>query len=282
VRLPTFLNNIPRLALILIVPAAVFLIAAAIGFGAGGGGGDNKQASGPTEVPATAQAVANTAVPTVAATPAPTATPAPNRADCSAIRGTSYQSDAERDWYTQNCTGTAAGGGGLSGGSSTTAGAGPSGSGEYALGDRLVIPAAGVNAPVSGRKVGADGVMPDPVGYFNAVWYDFSALGLGGYVTGGNLVVAGHVDCGRCYNGGAGTAVFYNTRYLSVGDTIQYITASGTVKNYTVFSNQDYPDGTDFSGIVSPGAADITIITCTGVFSGGHYNYRNVVQGRLS
>jgi hypothetical protein len=274
VRTPEFLNNIPRLALILIVPVAIFLIAAAIGFGTGGGD-DNQQASAPTSVP-TAQALASTAVPT--ATPEPTATPQPNRSDCAAIRGTDYQSDAERDWFDQNCRGNSV----PSGGSSNFAGAGPSGSGEYALGDRLVIPAAGVNAPVSGRKVGTDGVMPDPVGYFNAVWYDFSALGLGGYVTGGNLVLAGHVDCGRCYNGGAGTAVFYNTRYLSVGDTIQYITASGAVKNYTVFSNQDYSDGTDFSGIVSPGAADITIITCTGVFSGGHYNYRNVVQGRLS
>jgi hypothetical protein len=284
--MPPFLNNIPRLALIGIVPLAVFLVAAAIGFGAGGDD-DKPQAVAPTAVPTKALAAANTAVPTPAATPQPTATVPADRTDCSAIRGTDYRSSAERDWYNQNCTGTAAssGGGGApspSGGSSNSAGAGPSGSGEYALGDRLVIPAAGVNAPVSGRKVGGDGVMPDPVGYFNAVWYDFSALGLGGYVTGGNLVVAGHVDCGRCYNGGAGTAVFYNTRYLSVGDTIQYITAGGVVKNYVVFSNQDYADGTDFSGIVSPGAADITIITCTGVFSGGHYNYRNVVQGRLS
>lgn len=288
-RLPTFLDNIPRLALIGIVPVAVFLIAAAISFGADGGGGDDGQASAkPSATPTRQVAAANTAVPAAAATPLPTATVPADRTSCNDIRGTDYRSPAEQAWFKANCSGTISGGGGgggnsvPSGGSSNSAGAGPSiaAGTEYALGDRLVIPGAGVNASVSGIKVGSNGVMPDPVGYFNAVWYDFSALGLGGYVTGGNLVVAGHVDCARCNGGGPGTAVFYNTRYLQAGDTIQYITASGAVKNYVVFSNVDYSASTDFAGIVSPGAADITIVTCTGSFSGGHYNLRNVVFGR--
>lgn len=289
-RMPAFPTNIPRLALIGVVPVAAFLIAAAISFGSGGGDEDNPQAAAPTVAPTRSVAVA-TAVPTAAATPQPTATVLADRTDCAAIRGSDYRSTAERDWFNKNCTGTAAASsGGInnsssgasvpSGGSSNSAGAGPSGSGEYPLGDRLVIPAAGVNASVSGRKVGGDGVMPDPIGYFNAVWYDFSGLGLGGYVTGGNLVVAGHVDCARCQGGGPGTAVFYNTRYLQPGDRIQYITASGQTFNYVVFSNADYSPDSDWASIVSPGAADITIITCTGTFSGGHYNLRNVVFAR--
>jgi hypothetical protein len=288
-RLPESLNNIPRLALIGIVPVAVFLIAAAITFGSGGDDDDQATAlpsATPTRQPV---AAANTAVPTAAATPEPTST-VTDRTSCAEIRGTDYRSSAERDWYNQNCTGTAAassGGGGSrvpSGGSSSSAGAGPSvpAGTEYALGDRLVIPAAGVNASVNGIKVGSNGVMPDPIGYFNALWYDFSLLGLGGYVTGGNLVLAGHVDCARCNGGGPGTAVFYNTRYLSPGDSIQYITSSGAVHNYTVFSNVDYSPNTNWASIVSPGTADITIVTCTGTFSGGHYSLRNVVFARKS
>jgi hypothetical protein len=291
--LPDALNDIPRPLLIGIIPVAVFLIAAAIAFGSGGGDDDGGQAAAPSVTP-TRQVVTAAQSPTAVATPRPTATVLPDRTSCSDIRGTDYRSEAERTWFNQNCSGTAAASGGSSGssgggssspsgGSSNSAGAGPAiaAGTEYPLGDRLIIPAAGVNASVSGIKVGSNGVMPDPVGYFNAVWYDFSALGLGGYVTGGNLVVAGHVDCARCNGGGPGTAVFYNTRYLQVGDTIQYVTAGGVTKNYVVFSNVDYSASTDFAGVVSPGAADITIITCTGTFSGGHYNNRNVVFGRL-
>ncbi len=291
--MPAIPTNIPRLALIGVVPVAVFLIAAAISFGSSGED-DKPQAIAPTVVPTRALAAANTAVPTVAATPQPTATVPADRTDCAAIRGSDYRSSTERDWFNKNCTGTAAASSGgtsnsntssggssaPSGGSSSSAGAGPSGSGEYPLGDRLVIPAAGVNASVSGRKVGGDGVMADPIGYFNAVWYDFSSLGLGGYVTGGNLVVAGHVDCARCQGGGPGQAVFYNTRYLQPGDRIQYVTAAGQTFNYVVFSNADYSPDANWASIVSPGAADITIITCTGSFSGGHYSLRNVVFAR--
>jgi hypothetical protein len=51
--------------------------------------------------------------PTPTITPQPTSTPKalaptrtlkpPNREDCDEIRGTNYQSDDERDWYTDNC-----------------------------------------------------------------------------------------------------------------------------------------------------------------------------------
>jgi hypothetical protein len=279
------LQNIPRLALVGIVPLGLFLIVAAITFGAiGGDDDDGGQAQAqPTATPAAVRSATPAA--TAVATPEPSPTAPADRTSCSEIRGTDYRSDTEREWFNANCTGNASSGGGSgvpSGGSSSSPGSGPSipAGTEYALGDRLVIPAAGVNASVNGIRVGSNGVMPDPIGYHNAVWYDFSALGLGGYTTGGNLVVAGHVDCARCNGGGPGTAVFYNTRYLSPGDTIQYITSSGAVKNYVVFSNVDYSANTDFAAIVSPGAADITIITCTGSFSGGHYNLRNVVFGR--
>jgi sortase (surface protein transpeptidase) len=145
------------------------------------------------------------------------------------------------------------------------------------IGERLVIPAAGVNAEIW-RAAVTTGEMPDPVGYFNAVWYDFSALpGYGGHVSSGNLVLSGHVDCARCHNGGPGTAVFWSARNLKAGDTAQYYTADGRVQNYVVVSSTSYSHEANFAPIVASGAADMTLITCTGTFAGGNYNLRHVV-----
>jgi hypothetical protein len=149
---------------------------------------------------------------------------------------------------------------------------------ETPLGDRLVIASQGIDAQVSSMVVGYDGQMPDPLGYFNAVQYDFSRIaGLGGYANVGNIVLAGHVDCGRCYNGGSGTAVFWNIPNMQPGETAQYITAAGEVKNYVVVYSQDVSPDVDWAPIVASGAADMTLVTCIGTFSGGHYNLRHVV-----
>ncbi len=149
---------------------------------------------------------------------------------------------------------------------------------ETALGDRLIVPSAGINAEVTSMQVGYDGLMPDPLGYFNAVLYDFSALaGLGGYINAGNIVLAGHVDCGRCYNGGSGTAVFWGVTTMQVGQTAQYVSAAGEVQNYQVVYSYDADPNVDWAPIVSSGQADMTLITCIGDFSAGHYNLRHVV-----
>lgn len=205
--------------------------------------------------------------------------PAPeNRADCSAIRGTEYRSLEEREWYGANCVRTATGS--PPGSVPSAAGARPSG-GQSPTGDRLVIPAAGVNAEVWSVRVPFSGLMPDPVGYFNALSYDFSALpGLGGSFESGNLVLAGHVDCGKCYNGGAGAAVFWSVRTLKPGDTAQYRASDGRMANYVVTSSRSLAGGTDGASIVASGNADMTLITCTGSFSGGEYNLRHVVAFR--
>jgi len=164
-----------------------------------------------------------------------------------------------------------------------TAGCAPSNpGGEIALGDRLIIPAAGIDVEVRSSKVSTDtGYMTDPNGYFHATWYDFSSFaGLGGYAHVGNMAIAGHVDCGTCNNGGVGTAVFWNVLNLGVGDTAQYITADGRVINYVVVNTASVDPNIDWAPIVSAGAADMTLITCVGTFSGGEYSSRHVVQLR--
>ena len=201
----------------------------------------------------------------------PTATPEPpppNRADCGAIRGTAYLSDAERDWFGANCASFDAPAVGQA-----------SGNAQVSIGDRLVIPGAGVNAEIHRATVPTSGAMPDPVGYFNAVWYDFSNFpGLGGYVNAGNMVLSGHVDCGRCYNGGSGTAVFWSVRNMKAGDTAEYRTADGRTIRYIVTESKAVAPTANFEQILASGTADMTVITCTGTFSGGEYNQRHIVQ----
>jgi hypothetical protein len=256
-RLPAVLARLPRWALLVPIPAVALVIAAVLAL-AGSGGGDDKSA----QVPISSGNL------DIAATATPSPAPEPNRQDCNQIRGTDYLSGSERDWFLANCP----------------AASGPSVAsapvGEFPLGDRIVIPAVGVNAVVTGMKVPANGAMPDPTGYFNAVWYDFSSFtGLGGY-TEGNMVLAGHVDCARCHNGSSGRAVFYSVRNLQAGASIQYVTSAGQTLNYVVMSSASYNPNSNWAPIVASRAADLTLITCTGTFSGGEYSLRHVVQAK--
>ncbi len=273
-QMPSPLGRVPKAAFVAVMPVVAFLVVLGISLGSG----EEKSSD---EVASAAPTAGSTSTPGSSPTAVVTPTALANRANCQAIQGSAYQSDAERDWYVQNCRG--GGGGG--------AAAGPAGSAEaasgaeYALGDTLIIPAAGVNTVVYGSTVGGDGKMATPVGYFYALWYDFkSHPGVGGYVDRGNLVLAGHVDCARCQGGGPGAAVFYNVRNLRAGDAIQYRTANGQVQNYVVTSAQWYLPESDWGSILSAGAADLTIVTCIGTFDSSRREYSNrlVVYARKS
>ena len=301
-QLPAFLAGVPKIVLISAVPVVAF--AGAIGFTLATSGDDD--GNGSQAIPTlSVQVQSNAQQPTPTVAPQATATSQPIRTNCAAIRGTDYRSNAERDWFQANCGATAAtpgagsasaqatarpatsqstvpSGGTQGGTAGAPAAAGGHASGvEYVLGDQLVIPSIGVNATVTGMDVGGNGAMPDPTGYFNAVWYNFSAIpGLGGYVNGGNLVMAGHVDCARCHNGASGQAVFYNTRSLQPGTEIQYY-SGGQLYRYAVFQAGSYDaENTNWAAIVAASTADLTIITCTGTFAGGHYDQRHVVFAR--
>jgi hypothetical protein len=263
----------PRIAVLLFIPPVAFVAALAVMIVIGGGNGDAARSAALTVDIASIEPLV-TEEPFVDPTTA-------DRASCSEIEGTDYRSATEREWFQANCTLVAASAdtGGVSAGSGSSSGAtsvsGPNtvGGGEYALGDRLLIPSIGVDTTVNGITVAPNGVMANPVGYFNAVWYDFSSFpGLGGY-TDGNLVLAGHVDS-AVY----GLAIFWYVRELAPGATIQYVTSGGEVINYVVTSSAAYDANSDFAPIVATGAADLTIITCTGTFSGHSYNLRHVVQ----
>jgi len=270
-RLFALLAAMPRTGLVVALPAGAFLIAAAIGLGTSGPGDDE---------PPTALAVSVLASEEIA----PTAAAAANRADCAKISGTAYQSAEERDWFLANCLTAASnssGGGGsasnpiaISNPSTTSPPAVTYSGGDSPMGDRIVIPAAGVNAYVYRSYVPASASnLPNPVGYFYAVWYDMTEWpGYGGYVE-GNMVLAGHVDCAACHNGSSGTAVFYYIRSLAPGATIDYYTASGAVYHYVVTAVVAYPRDVNILPLIGSEAADMTLITCSGNWDANIHEY---------
>jgi LPXTG-site transpeptidase (sortase) family protein len=158
-------------------------------------------------------------------------------------------------------------------------GVGEPGRGEF-NGARLIVPAIEVDAEFTVKPVGTDGQMPNPNGPEDVVWYDFAQWpGLGGLPTkGGNIVLAAHVDYINY-----GPAVFWRIDELKAGDQVQIQLNDGTVATYAIEFNKVVDPGsqTDWSKLVSATADEsVTLITCTGEFSAGHYSHRQIAWGR--
>lgn len=148
-------------------------------------------------------------------------------------------------------------------------------------GMRMAIPRIGVNAPLNVRVVGPDGVMENPNGRFDVIWYDFSnRRGLGGFpgVPGANSLFSGHVDYHPNY-----TAVFWDLRQLVPGDIIDVYLLDGSLVRYAVEWTRWIDPSIDFASYTAQtGEEIITIVTCTGTFNPatGDYSNRFVVRGK--
>lgn len=140
---------------------------------------------------------------------------------------------------------------------------------------RIKIPAISVDARVASRVVGRDGVMADPAGPADVIWYDLAGWpGLGGRPgEGGNAVFSGHVDydylipyAGVPYRG---QGVFSKIGALSTGDLVE-IEYGGKTLRYQVVSRRQYTagGGTDWTAVWSGKVPKdtITLYTCGGPF----------------
>lgn len=140
---------------------------------------------------------------------------------------------------------------------------------------RLKIPAISVDARVASRTVGRDGIMADPAGPADVIWYDLAGWpGLGGKPgEGGNAVFSGHVDydylipyAGVPYRG---QGVFSKIGALSSGDLVE-IEYGGKTLRYQVVSRKQYNagSGVDWTTVWSSKVAkdSITLYTCGGAF----------------
>ncbi len=137
---------------------------------------------------------------------------------------------------------------------------------EQALPVRVVIPSIGVDAPVSVKTIGPDGVMQPPNGPEDVAWYDFSARPGGG----GNAVFSAHVD----YHD-YGPAVFARLKDLKKGDAVEVRLADGSVHDYEVVLSVTYPAATaPTPEIVGATSSEmITLITCAGTFDAASRQY---------
>jgi LPXTG-site transpeptidase (sortase) family protein len=146
-------------------------------------------------------------------------------------------------------------------------------------GDRLIIPKIGVDAPFTYKVVPDSGQMPNPNGPEDIAYYDFSGwAGMGGVPgLGGNVVLAGHVDYIN-----HGPAVFWELDTLAVGDRVQIRLKDGTIIEYAIeFNKHIAATEADWEAIVAGTAEEsITLITCGGEFSAGHYSDRQILWGR--
>ncbi len=245
-------------ALLVGAPIAVLALGVAgIGFAMTSGGGE---ASTRQAVVAPTEAPTDTPVP-LTATPAPTETPASaglQATDAPPPAGSNTGGPVRR---------AAPPNPNLSGPGAATG-----------TGMSLVIGSIGVNAPVYGRTVGLNGQMGNPSGAWDVIWYDFSQNwpSLGGYPgqPGANAVFAGHVDYIR-----VGPAVFWSIRELQPGAQVTVNTPNGPV-TYAIDWNQWADPDQDFTQFVArTGQETITLVSCIGSFSGGHYSNRVIVRG---
>jgi len=145
-------------------------------------------------------------------------------------------------------------------------------------GDRLIISNIGVDAPMTMRVVGSDGVMQNPEGPKDVAWYDFSAIsGLGGRPgVGGNTVFSGHVD----YHD-YGPAVFWDLRKLDPGAEIVIHLRDGSEYKYSVQWNRVIdPASISWNDVVAATPQEsVTMITCAGDFDAStrSYDQRRIV-----
>lgn len=142
-----------------------------------------------------------------------------------------------------------------------------------ALPARIIIPGIGVDAPISVKGIGQDGVMEPPDGPEDVAWYSFT--GTPGSM--GNAVFSAHVDY-RNY----GPAVFAKLRDLKKGDLVEVRLADATTYRYQVVLSVSYPAATaPLEEIVGATSREmITLITCTGTFdeASRQYSHRLVVR----
>ena len=125
----------------------------------------------------------------------------------------------------------------------------------------LVIPSIGVNAPIEGVAIQANGDLGVPM---QSPWE-----GVGWYSNGphpgelGSAVIDGHLD-----RPGGLPAVFWDLRKMEAGDTVMVVDASGKTKTFRVTRTASYaPQAAPVQEIFGDtGGTYLNLITCAGTW----------------
>jgi sortase (surface protein transpeptidase) len=142
----------------------------------------------------------------------------------------------------------------------------------------IVIPAIGVNAPVTRLDLNPDGTVQVPLlnNHNLAGWYDRSVTP----GAKGTSVILGHVD------DYAGASVFYNIKNLRKGDAIDVVRANGSTAVFAVDGVQkaaktNFPTSDVYGNVPYPA---LRLVTCGGPFDAktGEYLDSIVVYAHLA
>src|ERR1700742_2603925 len=142
----------------------------------------------------------------------------------------------------------------------------------------IVIPAIGVNAPVTRLDLNTDGtIQVPPLNNHNlAGWYDRSVTP----GAKGTSVILGHVD------DYAGPSVFYNIKNLHKGEAVDIVRADGTTAVFSVDGVQkatkiNFPTNDVYGNVPYPA---LRLVTCGGPFDAktGEYLDSIVVYAHLA
>ena len=130
---------------------------------------------------------------------------------------------------------------------------------------QMVVPNAGVDAPVETGTVTPEGVMLDPSGPWVITWYD--AIAAPGQNR--NVVMAAHLDWWEI-----GEAVFWDVPSLPAGDLVSLSMDDGTQYDYAIEWSRLYNVATELTPEViqtevvgDTGYEALTLITCGGALN---------------
>lgn len=129
---------------------------------------------------------------------------------------------------------------------------------------RLLIPTAGVDAPVESVGATATGNIGVPSSPAATAWYDL------GPSPGqpGDAIITGHLD------GTRGTAIFWNLHRLHAGDTVSVVLAGGSRVRFTVDRLRYYRYDAPPAGLdSSTGPPQLSLITCAGAWDDRLHTY---------
>ncbi len=143
---------------------------------------------------------------------------------------------------------------------------------------QMVVPNAGVDAPVETGAITPEGAMVDPSGAWVVTWYD--AIAAPGQNT--NVVMAAHLDYWD-----VGPAVFSKVPSLPPGDLVSLYMEDGSQFDYAIEWTRLYhvateltPDVIQTEVVGDTGRESLTMITCGGEFdyAAGEYLNRYVIR----
>ncbi len=145
---------------------------------------------------------------------------------------------------------------------------------------QMVVPNAGVNAPVETGTVTPEGVMLDPSGPWVITWYD--AIAAPGQNR--NVVMAAHLDWWEI-----GEAVFWHVPSLPAGDLVSLYMDDGTQYDYAIEWSRLYNVATELTPEViqteivnHTGYEALTIVTCGGEFNPATSEYYSRIVVRAN